>query len=103
MNKIVSIIFVNYKTKDLTINAINSVIKKIEEIEYEILYNIWANNIVKILFFEFIVFTICAFYNLSFISKDLWLFIALTIVWVSKKIFTISTRRVINEKNYING
>lgn len=32
----VSIIFVNYKTKDLTINAINSVIEKTEGIEYEI-------------------------------------------------------------------
>lgn len=32
----VSIIFVNYKTKDLTINAIESVIEKTEGIEYEI-------------------------------------------------------------------
>lgn len=32
----VTIIFVNYKTKDLTINAINSVIEKTEGIEYEI-------------------------------------------------------------------
>ena len=32
----VSIIFVNYKTKDLTINAINSVIDKTENLEYEI-------------------------------------------------------------------
>lgn len=32
----VSIIFVNYKTKDLTIDAINSVIEKTEGIEYEI-------------------------------------------------------------------
>lgn len=32
----VSIIFVNYKTKDLTINAINSVIEKTEGIDYEI-------------------------------------------------------------------
>lgn len=32
----ISIIFVNYKTKDLTINAINSVIEKTEGIEYEI-------------------------------------------------------------------
>ncbi len=32
----VSIIFVNYKTKDLTINAIKSVIKKTEGLEYEI-------------------------------------------------------------------
>ena len=32
----VSIIFVNYKTKDLTINAINSVIEKTEGISYEI-------------------------------------------------------------------
>ena len=32
----VSIIFVNYKTKDLTINAINSVIEKTEGLEYEI-------------------------------------------------------------------
>lgn len=32
----VSIIFVNYKTKDLTINAINSVIEKTEGINYEI-------------------------------------------------------------------
>lgn len=32
----VSIIFVNYKTKDLTINAIKSVIEKTEGIEYEI-------------------------------------------------------------------
>ena len=34
--KDVSIIFVNYKTKDLTINAINSVIEKTKGIEYEI-------------------------------------------------------------------
>ena len=33
----VSIIFVNYKTKDLTINAINSVINKTQGIEYEII------------------------------------------------------------------
>ena len=33
----VSIIFVNYKTKDLTVNAIKSVIEKTEGIEYEIL------------------------------------------------------------------
>ena len=32
----VSIIFVNYKTKDLTINAINSVIEKTEGVDYEI-------------------------------------------------------------------
>ena len=32
----VSIIFVNYKTKDLTINAINSVIEKTEDLEYEV-------------------------------------------------------------------
>lgn len=32
----VSIIFVNYKTKDLTINAINSVIEKTDGISYEI-------------------------------------------------------------------
>lgn len=32
----VSIIFVNYKTKDLTINAINSVIEKTEDLNYEI-------------------------------------------------------------------
>lgn len=32
----VSVIFVNYKTKDLTINAINSVKEKTEDIEYEI-------------------------------------------------------------------
>ena len=32
----VSIILINYKTKDLTINAINSVIEKTEGIEYEI-------------------------------------------------------------------
>lgn len=32
----VTIIFVNYKTKDLTINAINSVIEKTEGISYEI-------------------------------------------------------------------
>ena len=32
----VSIIFVNYKTKELTINAINSVIEKTKEISYEI-------------------------------------------------------------------
>ena len=32
----ISIIFVNYKTKDLTINAINSVIEKTEGLEYEI-------------------------------------------------------------------
>lgn len=32
----VSIIFVNYKTKDMTINAIKSVIEKTEGIEYEI-------------------------------------------------------------------
>ena len=32
----VSIIFVNYKTKDLTINAIKSVIEKTEGLEYEI-------------------------------------------------------------------
>lgn len=32
----ISIIFVNYKTKDLTINAINSVIEKTEGVEYEI-------------------------------------------------------------------
>ncbi len=32
----VSIILVNYKTKDLTINAINSIIEKTQEIEYEI-------------------------------------------------------------------
>ena len=32
----VTIVFVNYKTKDLTINAINSVIEKTEDIEYEI-------------------------------------------------------------------
>lgn len=32
----VSIIFVNYKTKDLTINAINSVIEKTEGVNYEI-------------------------------------------------------------------
>ena len=32
----VSIIFINYKTKDLTINAINSVIEKTEGLEYEI-------------------------------------------------------------------
>ena len=34
--KDVSIIFVNYKTKDLTINAINSVIEKTEGLDYEI-------------------------------------------------------------------
>lgn len=32
----VSIIFVNYKTKDLTINAVKSVIQKTENVEYEI-------------------------------------------------------------------
>ena len=32
----VSIIFINYKTKDLTINAIKSVIEKTKEIEFEI-------------------------------------------------------------------
>lgn len=32
----VSIIFVNYKSKDITINAIQSVIEKTEDIEYEI-------------------------------------------------------------------
>ena len=32
----VSIIFVNYKTKDLTINAIKSVIEKTQEIKFEI-------------------------------------------------------------------
>ena len=32
----VSIIFVNYKTKDLTIKAIKSVIEKTEDLEYEI-------------------------------------------------------------------
>lgn len=32
----ISIIFVNYKTKDLTINAINSVIEKTDGLEYEI-------------------------------------------------------------------
>ena len=35
-NQDVSIIFVNYKTKDLTINAIKSVIEKTEGIDYEI-------------------------------------------------------------------
>lgn len=32
----VSVIFINYKTKDLTINAINSVIEKTQDLEYEI-------------------------------------------------------------------
>ena len=32
----VSIIFVNYKTKDLTIDAINSVIEKTDGLDYEI-------------------------------------------------------------------
>lgn len=32
----ISVIFVNYRTKDLTINAINSVLEKTEGIEYEI-------------------------------------------------------------------
>lgn len=32
----VSIIFVNYKTKNITINAINSVIEKTEGVSYEI-------------------------------------------------------------------
>lgn len=36
LNTDVSIIFVNYKTKDLTINAINSVIEKTQGINYEI-------------------------------------------------------------------
>lgn len=36
MNKDVSIIFVNYKTKDLTINAIKSVYEKTEGINFEI-------------------------------------------------------------------
>ena len=37
MNRVdVSVVFVNYKTKDLTINAIRSVIEKTEGLEYEI-------------------------------------------------------------------
>lgn len=47
--------------------------------------NIWMHNIARILFFEFFVFTICIFYNLSFIARELWLFIALLIIFLNRR------------------
>ena len=44
----VSIILVNYKTANLTLNAINSIIEKTKDIEYEIIVVDNSNDITNL-------------------------------------------------------